>query len=131
MSRAKAGKGGDEPTGRIPDTRGASETERLPTGIAGLDTLLRGGLRRAGLHVVVGRPGTGKSVLAHQVGARVVREGGRVLYLTALVETNEMLISQARTFRFFDRASVGNGFYYASLYPSLERGGLQGMREEV
>ena len=118
-------------TGRIPDVRGATATDRLSTGVAGLDTLLRGGLSRSALHVVVGRPGSGKTVLAHQTGARVVREGGRVLYLTALVETNETLISQARTFSFFDRASVGNGFYYASLYPSLERGGLQGMREEV
>ena len=132
MSR-KSREPGSEPerTGRIPDHRGATDTARMPTGIAGLDTILRGGFRRAGLHVVVGRPGVGKSVLAHQAGARVVRDGGRVLYLTALVETNETLISQARTFSFFDRASVGNGFYYASLYPSLERGGLQGMREEV
>ena len=120
-----------ERTGRSPDVRGATETDRLPTGIAGLDTLLRGGFRRAGLHVVVGRPGVGKSVLAHQAGARVVRDGGSVLYLTVLVETNETLISQARTFSFFDRASVGRGFYYASLYPSLERAGLQGMRDEV
>lgn len=120
-----------EPTGRVPDFRGANGADRVSTGIAGLDTLLRGGLRRAALQVVVGRPGSGKSVLAHQMGAQLVRDGGRVLYLTALVEANEMLIAQARTFSFFDRASVGNGFYYASLYPALERGGLQGMREEV
>lgn len=129
--KAKREAGGGERTGVHDDVRGASATERLSTGVTGLDTLLRGGFRRAGLHVVVGRPGAGKTVLAHQMGARVVRDGGSVLYLTALVETNETLISQARTFRFFDRAWVGREFYYASLYPSLERGGLQGIREEV
>jgi circadian clock protein KaiC len=110
-----------------PDVR----TEQLPTGIEGLDRLLRGGIRRAGLHVILGRPGAGKSVLAHQLGAHHIRTGGTVLYLTALVETHQTLISQARSFRFFDPGMVAHGFYYASLYPALERGGLAAMGEEI
>jgi circadian clock protein KaiC len=105
--------------------------EQLPTGVPGLDRLLNGGLRRGGLHVVLGGPGAGKSVLAHQVGAHQIRAGGKVLYLTALVETHQMLLSQARTFRFFDPAFVPGSFYYASLYPALAAGGLQGAREEI
>lgn len=104
---------------------------QLPTGVPGLDRLLNGGLRQGGLHVVLGGPGMGKSVLAHQVGANLIRAGGKVLYLTALVETHQALISQARTFRFFDPAVVPGSFYYASLYPMLARGGLQAVREEI
>src|SRR5687767_15273715 len=103
---------------------------RLETGIPGLDRLLQGGLRRTGLHVILGRAGAGKSILAHQLGAHHIRTGGTVLYLTALVETHQTLISQARTFRFFDPGMVAHGFYYASLYPALERGGLAAMGEE-
>jgi circadian clock protein KaiC len=104
---------------------------QLPTGVPGLDRLLNGGLRQGGLHVVLGGPGMGKSVLAHQIGATFIRAGGKVLYLTALVETHQTLMSQARTFRFFDPASVPNSFYYASLYPMLLRGGLAAAREEI
>ena len=104
---------------------------RLETGISGLDRLLQGGLRRTGLHVVLGRAGTGKSILAHQTGAHHIREGGTVLYMTALVETHQTLISQARTFPFFDPSTVAHGFYYASLSPALERGGLRAMAEEI
>jgi len=105
--------------------------EQLATGVPGLDRLMAGGLRRGGLHVVVGGPGAGKSVLAHQIGAHMIRAGGSVLYLTALVESHQMLLSQARTFSFFDPTFVPGSFYYASLYPSLAGGGLQGAREEI
>lgn len=104
---------------------------QVPTGIPGLDRLLNGGLRQGGLHVMLGGPGAGKSVLAHQIGAHLIRAGGKVLYLTALVETHQTLIAQARTFDFFDPGFVPGSFYYASLYPVLARGGLQAVREEI
>ena len=115
------------------DTMGprGARTAQVPTGVPGLDRLLKGGLREGGLHVVLGGPGAGKSVLAHQVGSSLIRRGGKVLYLTALVETHQTLISQARTFSFFDPSSVPGSFYYASLYPALARGGLSGTRDEI
>jgi circadian clock protein KaiC len=113
-------------------TSGAPRGGVLPTGIAGLDRLLRGGLRPGGLYVVRGGPGCGKSILAHQMGARHIREdGGRVLYLTALVESHQTLLAQARTFGFFDPGVVSHSFYYASLFPALEKGGLTELGEEV
>ncbi len=113
------------------DETRAEGTEQMTTGVPGLDRLLGGGLRRRGLNVVLGGPGAGKSVLAHQIGAHLIRGGGKVLYLTALVETHQTLISQARTFRFFDPSVVPGSFYYASLYPVLAKSGLQGAREEI
>ena len=109
----------------------SASPRQMPTGIPGLDRLLAGGLRQGGLHVVLGGPGTGKSVLAHQIGAKLIRDGGKVLYLTALVEAHETLISQARTFRFFDPSFVPGSFYYASLYPALHAGGLDAVGAEV
>ena len=113
-----------------PDT-GTPRLESLPTGVPGLDRILNGGLRRGGLHVAIGRPGAGKSVLAHQIGATCIRAGGKVLYLTALVETHGALISQARSFRFYDPGVISHSFYYASLYPALAEGGMEGAREEI
>ena len=106
--------------------------DQLSTGIEGLDRIIRGGLRRSGLHVMIGGPGTGKSIIAHQAGAHHIRHhDGRVLYLTAMVESHQTLVSQARTFPFFDPSSVASTFYYASLYSALERGALRAMQEEI
>ncbi|HEX2095110.1 MAG TPA: ATPase domain-containing protein [Longimicrobiaceae bacterium] len=113
------------------DRSGPLGPEQVPTGVPGLDRLLSGGLRRGSLHVVLGGPGAGKSVLAHQIGAGMIRMGGKVLYLTGLVETHQTLITQARTFRFFDPAFVPGAFYYAGLYPTLAGGGLEGAGEEI
>jgi circadian clock protein KaiC len=40
--------------------------ERVPTGIPGLDTVLRGGFLRAGIYIVRGEPGAGKTILGNQ-----------------------------------------------------------------
>jgi circadian clock protein KaiC len=113
------------------EQRQVRHAEQIPTGVIGLDDLLQGGLRRSGLHVIVGRPGAGKSVLAHQIASHRIREGGKVLYLTALVETHQTLIRQARTFRFFDPGTLSHSLYYASLYPTLAEGKLPGARNEI
>jgi circadian clock protein KaiC len=93
---------------------------QLGTAVPGLDRVLRGGLRTGGLHLVVGDPGAGKTVLAHQIGACHAAAGRPVLYLTALVESHQTLLSQARSFGFFNPAIVPGAFYYASLAPALE-----------
>lgn len=103
----------------------------LPTGVENLDRLLRGGLRAGGTHLITGSPGTGKTLLAHQIASTRVREGQHVLYCTVLVESHDTLLWQARMFDFFDASQVGTRFQYLSLYGALERSGLRGAREEL
>lgn len=105
-------------------------TARVETGVPGLDVLLGGGLLRGGLHLVAGDPGSGKTVLAHQVASTVVREG-RVLYLTALVELHETLQNQATNFEFFDPEAVGRTLYYASVFPAFAEKGFAGARGTI
>jgi circadian clock protein KaiC len=108
-----------------------AERETLSTAIPGLDRLLGGGLRAGGLHLIAGEPGAGKTVLAHQVGAHHAAAGRSVLYLTAMVESHQTLLSQMRSFSFFDPSIISRTFYYASVSPSLEAGGLAGVREGI
>jgi circadian clock protein KaiC len=42
-------------------------TQRISTGLADLDQILGGGLRLASTVVLAGPPGTGKTILAHQI----------------------------------------------------------------
>lgn len=60
------------------------------TGIAGMDDILRGGLRRDRLYLVEGVPGSGKTTLAMQFLMEGVQRGEPVLYVT-LSETEEEL----------------------------------------
>jgi circadian clock protein KaiC len=102
---------------------------RVPTGIAGLDTILRGGLLRGGLYAVVGPPGAGKTILGNQLCFHHVATGGRALYITLLTEAHGLLFSYLSSLTFFDPTLIGAGLRYYSAYHELEEGGLAGLRD--
>lgn len=66
------------------------DPSRILTGVAGLDTILEGGLASNRLYLVDGVPGTGKTTLALQFLMEGRAKGQRVLYIT-LSETAEEL----------------------------------------
>jgi circadian clock protein KaiC len=67
-----------------------------PTGIAGLDEILRGGLPENRLYLLLGSPGVGKTTIALQYLLEGARAGERGLYI-ALSETREEILSVARS----------------------------------
>ena len=70
------------------------ELERSPTGIAGLDDILSGGLPSRRLYLVEGDPGAGKTTLSLQFLQEGARLGEKCLYVT-LSETAEELTAGA------------------------------------
>lgn len=105
--------------------------QRHGTGIPGLDRILTGGFPIGSMCLLVGEAGIGKTILAHQIGASIVRRGGKVLYLTSLIEGHQSLIQQAGTFAFFDPSTISHSFYYAGLQDAIERGGLPEVSNEI
>ena len=71
-------------------------TRFLSTGVAGLDTILGGGLTSDRLFLIEGEPGTGKTTLALQFLQEGVRRGESVIYIT-LAETRVELESVAQS----------------------------------
>ncbi len=71
-------------------------SERVSTGVAGLDEILDGGLIANRLYLTEGIPGAGKTTLALQFLLDGVAKGERVLYIT-LSETAEELIAVANS----------------------------------
>jgi len=69
-------------------------SERLPTGIVGLDYILKGGLPKNRLHLVEGSPGTGKTTLGLQFLLEGAERGEKGLYIT-LSESREELVDVA------------------------------------
>ncbi|MDE1168074.1 MAG: ATPase domain-containing protein [Pseudomonas sp.] len=100
------------------------QLKRLESGIEGLDALLRGGLVAGSSYIVQGRPGSGKTILANQLGFNHVRNGGRVLVATLLAESHERLFQYLSTLSFFDASKVGNEIQFVSAFDTLEDEGL-------
>jgi circadian clock protein KaiC len=59
------------------------QTERVPTGIVGLDNLIEGGLPKGRSILVTGEPGTGETIFALQFLVEGLRRGERGIYVTA------------------------------------------------
>jgi circadian clock protein KaiC len=56
--------------------------DRMSTGVAGLDDILRGGFVRFGCYLLQGDPGSGKTTLALQFARERIRVGDKVLYFS-------------------------------------------------
>jgi circadian clock protein KaiC len=67
-----------------------TQSDKFKTGIAGLDNILGGGLRRNRMYLLEGNPGAGKTTTALQILIDGARRGEKVLYVT-LSETKEEL----------------------------------------
>jgi circadian clock protein KaiC len=69
-----------------------NDSDRVSTGIAGLDYILKGGLSKSRLYLVQGNPGTGKTTMGLQFLLEGEQKGERGLYIT-LSESKEELIA--------------------------------------
>ena len=80
--------------------------ERTPTGVDGLDAVLRGGLVRGGTYLIMGRPGTGKTTIGNQLCFAHVARGGRAAYVTLLGESHASMLRNLQTMGFFDASAI-------------------------
>ncbi|HEX8251733.1 MAG TPA: ATPase domain-containing protein [Thermoanaerobaculia bacterium] len=64
--------------------------EIAPTGIAGLDEVLRGGLPRHQMYFIQGDPGAGKTTLSFQFLTEGVQRGEKTLYVTLSASARDL-----------------------------------------
>jgi circadian clock protein KaiC len=105
----------------------ASGIERVPSGVPGLDTVLRGGFPRGGIHMIQGTPGAGKTILGNQICFHHAAAGGRALYATLLAESHARMLLHLGTLRFFDATRLPDQVSYVSGLGALEGEGLPGL----
>ncbi len=101
--------------------------ERVPTGIPGVDEILRGGLLRGGIYIVRGAPGAGKTIFANQICFHHAAQGHRELYVTLLAETHARMMLHLGALRFYDPTRVPNTISYIGAFSILEEEGLKGL----
>lgn len=81
----------------------------LPTGSAGLDSVLNGGLPEYSLNLIAGAPGTGKTTLAHQIMFANASRDRPALYFTVVGEPPVKMLRYQQQFSFFDPDKVAEG----------------------
>src|ERR1700732_3371618 len=117
------------------DTAGQAPLERVPTGIPGLDTVLRGGFLKAGIYIVRGEPGAGKTILGNQLCFNHVAAGHRAIYVTLLAETHDRMMQHLQMMRFFEQERIPDALYYVNAFRVLEEDGPKGfidlLRHEI
>jgi circadian clock protein KaiC len=106
-------------------------SERLPSGHSRLDAVLGGGLPTDAINMLIGLPGTGKTILAQQYVFANASPERPALYLATVSEPFEKILRYGQTLRFFDPEAVGRSVFYEDLGTALNQRGLVGVLEQV
>jgi circadian clock protein KaiC len=111
------------------DTYTSSQTgpAHVPTGVPGLDAVLKGGLLPRAVYIVQGGPGEGKTILANQICYSWAARGERSLYVTLLAETHHRLLRHLQNMAFMDNRHAGTSVVYESAFDILRSDGLEGV----
>jgi circadian clock protein KaiC len=89
--------------------------ERGKSGDEGLDLILGGGLPLNGINLVMGLPGSGKTLLCQQLMFARATEERPAIYLSTVSEPFEKILRYAQTLSFFDRDAIGRSVFYEDL----------------
>ena len=100
---------------------------QIATGNAEADHILGGGFPANSINVVMGHPGSGKTIFAEQLIFHNADEDRPILYLTTLSEPLAKVVRYLQEFRFFDEAKLGNQVVYQDVGPELARDGASAL----
>jgi circadian clock protein KaiC len=78
--------------------RNGHSISKMPTGIAGLDEITRGGLSQKRTTLITGGPGSGKTILALQILVNGARDFGEPGIFVAFEEVSEQIVENSASF---------------------------------
>lgn len=92
---------------------------QLPTGVAGLDELLGGGIPEFSFNLIAGTPGSGKTTLAHQIMFSLANPDRRALFFTVLGEPPLKMLRYQQQFSYFDIDKINTSIKFVNLSSDL------------
>ncbi len=98
--------------------------DRFLSGNYHLDAVLGGGLPTNAVNMIIGLPGSGKTILAEQFmfhNATVERPG---IYLSTVSEPLDKILRYGQELDFFDAEAIGTSVFFDDLGRALNDGGL-------
>lgn len=99
--------------------------DRLPSGDRRLDEILNGGLLKNAINLIVGIPGSGKTILSQQFAFQNAGPDHPALYLSTLSEPLDKILRYGESLSFFDKAAIRDGrIIYEDMGQALREHGL-------
>jgi circadian clock protein KaiC len=105
--------------------------ERLSSGHARLDGILQGGLPANAINLIIGAPGSGKTILTEQYMFRNATAERPALYLSTVSEPFDKIIRYGQSLEFFDAKGIGKRVLYEDLGAALGNQGLPGVLTRI
>src|SRR3954464_8667888 len=98
---------------------------RLTTGNGELDLILDGGFPANSINILMGEPGSGKTILAERLMFANAEDDGRpILFFTTLSEPADKVVRYLQQFSFFDESKLGTVIHYSSIGHELAEHGV-------
>jgi circadian clock protein KaiC len=104
---------------------------RISTGNPEADLILGGGYLRNTINVIMGTPGTGKSLFAQQMCFHNATGDRRVLYLTTLSEPLGKIIRFLQGYSFFDQTLFNDCIVYDELGHGVCENGVRALVDTI
>lgn len=99
-------------------------TERFPSGNDHLDAVLGGGLPANAVNMIIGLPGSGKTILAEQFMFHNASPRRPGVYLSTVSEPLEKVVRYGQSLDFFDPQAIGTRVFFDDVGRVLHDGGL-------
>jgi circadian clock protein KaiC len=106
-------------------------TDRISSGADRLDTVLGGGLPRNAICLIIGLPGSGKTIFAQQCIYANASAERPAVYLSTVSEPLQKMLRFGQGLSFFDTDAVGSRVVYDDLGNVLGERGLGGVLDSV
>ena len=97
---------------------------RIETGNRGADVVLNGGFLGSTINLIMGQPGSGKTIFAQQMIYRNA-PGRRSLYVSTLSEPQGKVVRFVQQMEFFDREALREHVRYAAIGDRLQEHGAR------
>src|SRR4051794_9943961 len=108
-----------------------TDVSRVVSGSPRLDEILQGGLPDNAINLIIGPPGSGKTIFTDQYIFHNATEDRPAITYSTLSEPHEKLLRYGQSLSFFDTAAVGRRVFYEALGPEVRAGGLDAVVERV
>jgi circadian clock protein KaiC len=105
--------------------------KRISSGSAELDLVLGGGFPENSINILMGLPGTGKTILAEKVVFENATPDRPAYYLSTVSEPVDKMLRYLQGFDYYDPALLGEAVFYQDLGETLRSRGLKAFVDET
>jgi circadian clock protein KaiC len=99
----------------------------MSSGNAEADHILGGGFPANSINIIMGHPGSGKTIFAEELIFHNAGDDRPILYLTTLSEPLAKVVRYLQGFKFFDETKLGTQVIYEDVGSQLALGGAQAL----